>query len=978
MSERPVIAQQVLNPHFAPLAEQDMQQECDEKARQSSEECFRRVFEEGPLGVVIADLDARIQRVNPRFCQMLGYSEREIIELGIQGITHSEDWEQDREPGSRLLRGEIPGYCVEKRYLCKGGEVIWAQLTIFMMTGADGKATAIIGLIEDVTERKRAERRLRESERRLNTLISNLPGAVYRCRADANWTVDFLSDGYLALTGYLPSERIGQPGTRHSELIHPEDRQGELERMQQAVARKAPYQVEYRLRTASGEEKWVWEQGVGIFSESGELEAIEGFTTDITDRKRAEKELRASETKYRRLYQSMREAFVGVDMSGRIVEFNDAYCEMLGYKPEELLTLTYSDATPEEWHPFEAHIVDTQILQRRYSDTYEKEYRRRDGTIVPVELRTFLVTDDDDQPTGMCAIVRDITQRKAAEAALRRSHGELERRVEERTAELVRVNESLRAEIQERSRVEEDLRRSEAKYKALVESSPDAVGMCDLEGTILFASRRAADQHGFDNAEQLVGRPATDLVVPQDRDRMLANIRSLIQEGLRRNDQYCGLRRDGTTFFVEISATIIRGPTGQPQALMGVYQDITKRKLAEDRLRAKDAELLAAAEIQAHLLPQESPQLPGFDIAGRCYPAEVAAGDHFDFLWLSDGSLLVVMGDVSGHGLGPAIVAADFCARLRTLSDSLCELREIAVRTNLGLCRETAGEVFVTAILGRLDAESRSLTYLNAGHPAAFVLNSAGEVKARLSEGGLPFAILPMTPFFTGPPVELADDDLVFFYTDGLTEVHRRGEPFFGVERAIRIVRANQHRTADEIIAALYHAACEHIAPNKIADDITMVVIKVLPRAPESPGAGRQLASGETTSEGDGTADGGRYRAGASSFRVAQDEGFTIVRFEDTKYFDTEHYSELQHDLVNFVEREQPDKLLADLSDVEYCSTALINALLMVQRRVQARSGVMKLFGLREIVQETLQQLKLVGTLFSVCVDEIAAKNACE
>ena len=133
-------------------------------------------------------------------------------------------------------------------------------------------------------ERKRAA----ESKRRLTTLIGNLPGEVYRCKADANWTIEFLSDGYRSLTGYTPSELVGGSGMRHSELIHPEDRQREFDVMQEAIAERRQFQVEYRLRTAAGEERWVWEQGIGIYSQNGELEAIEGFTTDVTERKAAE------------------------------------------------------------------------------------------------------------------------------------------------------------------------------------------------------------------------------------------------------------------------------------------------------------------------------------------------------------------------------------------------------------------------------------------------------------------------------------------------------------------------------------------------------------------------------------------------------------------------------------------------------------------------------------------------------------------
>ena len=132
------------------------------------------------------------------------------------------------------------------------------------------------------------------------------------------------------------------------------------------------------------------------------------------------------------------------------------------------------------------------------------------------------------------------------------------------------------------------------------------------------------------------------------------------------------------------------------------------------------------------------------------------------------------MGDVSGHGIGPAIVAADFlpgCGRCRKVP---CELPEMAAKVNAGLYRETDGKIFVTAILGRLDPKSRSLTYLNAGHPPAIVLNSAGEMKGTPRPRGFPFAIVPETPFVADDSVELADGDLILFYTDGLVEVHRR------------------------------------------------------------------------------------------------------------------------------------------------------------------------------------------------------------
>ena len=115
----------------------------------------------------------------------------------------------------------------------------------------------------------------------------------------------------------------------------------------------------------------------------------------------------------------------------------------------------------------------------------------------------------------------------------------------------------------------------------------------------------------------------------------------------------------------------------------------------------------------------------------------------------------------------------------------------------------------------------------------------------------------------------------------------------------------------------------------------------------------------------------------AECFHVEQGGDITVVRIVDTRYFDTDHYAQLQQDLLDFVARRKPAKLLVDLGSIQYCSTALTNTLLLAQKRMNAWTGQMKLFGLSEVVLETLHRLRLVGTLFSVCADETDAKHAC-
>ena len=155
-----------------------------QKTLAESEQRFRKVFDEGPLGVLLVGTDGRIRRCNRRFCEMLGYAESEIVALGLTSISHPDDWRRDRPQVSRLWRGEIAYYNVEKRYIRKDGQAIWGQLTVSLLRDEAGRPTDTIGMVEDVTERKRAEDRLRESERMLRTVVDASPESICLLAAD--------------------------------------------------------------------------------------------------------------------------------------------------------------------------------------------------------------------------------------------------------------------------------------------------------------------------------------------------------------------------------------------------------------------------------------------------------------------------------------------------------------------------------------------------------------------------------------------------------------------------------------------------------------------------------------------------------------------------------------------------------------------------------------------------------------------------
>ncbi len=163
---------------------------------------------------------------------------------------------------------------------------------------SDGSVSKL-SLCLDITEKKNAENALLESRRRLSTLMNNLPGIVYRCRADDTFTMEFASQGSKRLLGFEPNELLGLGPNAYQNIVHPDDRKNMLNLVRETVAKRRPFSFIYRIRAASGEEKWVWEQGEGVFDDEGQLVALEGFISDVTAYKEVELDLRKENLRLR-------------------------------------------------------------------------------------------------------------------------------------------------------------------------------------------------------------------------------------------------------------------------------------------------------------------------------------------------------------------------------------------------------------------------------------------------------------------------------------------------------------------------------------------------------------------------------------------------------------------------------------------------------------------------------------------------------
>jgi len=238
------------------------------------------------------------------------------------------------------------------------------------------------------------------------------------------------------------------------------------------------------------------------------------------------------------------------------------------------------------------------------------------------------------------------------------------------------------------------------------------------------------------------------------------------------------------------------------------------------------SEVNAARLVQQSLFPDVAPTIPGFDIAGAVFPAEETAGDYYDFIPMPDNCLGLVVGDVTGHGLGPALLMAELRAYLRALASSRPHAGEILMLANRFLAGDLEDHRFVTLFFVRLDIAQRSFTHASAGH-CAYLIKESGEV-IHLKSTGLPLGLIADTIINTSFPQDLEPGDVLFIPTDGMQEAHTKSNELFGLDRPLDVVKNNRAKSSAKIIEMLRQAVCEHVGSENTPDDMSAIIVRCL------------------------------------------------------------------------------------------------------------------------------------------------------
>jgi len=506
---------------------------------EASSRQFWETFDQVPVGIAHTRAgDGAWIRVNRTLCDLLGYTSQELLQHTFRDITHPDDLEDDLCQLERLLAGEISSYKLQKRYIRKDGAQVWARVSIGL-GGPEGDGEPyVIAIVEDITEMFEAEAALRESEERYRSLVELCPDSIM---VFAGGSVAYANASAAALFGAeSPSQLIGI----NAQLLI---QAGHLPSVTEVVtaARRTGRGVEI------GDGDLVRIDGVPIAANlevsaagityRGE-QATQLVVRDRSERRQAEEALRQSERGFRLLFSNNPLPMWVYDAETlRFLEVNESAIVKYGYSRDEFLSMTLIDIRPDGDVPRLMSILKTGHPGNHTMHTWR--HRKKNGDVIEVEIVSH--------------------QLKFAS----------------RDAVLV-----LAQDVTERKRSEEALRESEARYRALVETSPDGITLTDLDGRVLMANQVAATLRGLQDPSEMIGRDILEFVPPDERAEARAVRASLLEDGHVGDVEHRYRQRDGSILSVDVSSAVIRDDQGVAQGIINVARDISDRKQFEQTL----------------------------------------------------------------------------------------------------------------------------------------------------------------------------------------------------------------------------------------------------------------------------------------------------------------------------------------------------------------------------------------------------------
>jgi PAS domain S-box-containing protein len=532
----------------------------DEQLRKGEEE-FRSLFELSAVGMTQVSPEGRYLRVNRKLCQMLGYSEEELLQLTLHEVTHPDDREISAAKLHSSFVGDPDEYSIEKRYIRKDGGIIWVLIKWTIVRDAAGEALHSVANIQDITARKLAEEALRASEAQLRAIIDNSSAFIFVKDLEGRYLR--VNRWYENMSGMKESDMVGKTVYE----LYPQDIADALNSDdQEVISANTPIQFEEQVPFPDGIHHFVAVK-FPLYDKNGRPYALCGIATDITERKQIEEALQESEA---RLELAMEAGDIG------IFDWNIRTNEVIWTERSKATSgqpLGTSRGTFDHWRkrihpddlvPGEASLQEAFKKKLPHWHRQYRVFRTHSGEQRWVNSESHIFYDWRGEPVRMVGVSIDITERKLAEEALKKSAEEIH---------------------------------------DLYNRAPTGYHSLDKDGTFVRINDTELEWLGY-TREEVVGKiNFKDLLTPRGQDKFLESFPKFMATGMVQDLEFDLIRKDGTILPVLLSATAIKDENGSYLMSRSVVYDITDRRHAEterEHLLARERVARAEAEHAAN------------------------------------------------------------------------------------------------------------------------------------------------------------------------------------------------------------------------------------------------------------------------------------------------------------------------------------------------------------------------------------------
>jgi PAS domain S-box-containing protein len=513
-------------------------------AVQASEERWRRLFETSAAGMGLFRLDGTCTAANPALQRMLGLSEGEIVGHNVLELNHPDERAATAEAYARYRDGSLTGRNVEKKYLKKDGTPVWLNITNTLVPATKTAPPFLQAVYVDVTAQVQAEAALRASEERWRAMVETAAVGITTLDLDLHHLT--ANPTFQRMTGYTEAELRSL--TAH-DITYEGDRRPTQQVIEDATQTRYPTGFEKRIHRKDGRIIWAVVAASPVPATDSTPAFLTQMVVDVTGRVQAEAALRASEERWRAMFETTAVGIATSDLGLRYMAANQSFQRMMGYTESELKNLTAMDITHEDDRAATRELVDQIVAGPLRSYRTEKRYRHRGGEIVWADVNVFFVPSMDSTPAFFALMAVDITDRKRAEAALRAS---------------------------------------EERWRAMVETAPVGIATLDFEHKkYLSANERFQRMTGYTEDEL---RQLTTLDITHEDDRAATQQRiDSGAIGVLQRKRY--RRKGGEIIWAEVTAFVVPATDSTPAFLGAVIVDITDRKRAEEAFQQAQADL---------------------------------------------------------------------------------------------------------------------------------------------------------------------------------------------------------------------------------------------------------------------------------------------------------------------------------------------------------------------------------------------------